>query len=34
MSMLVAFEIVLGCTLAGFSALIYMEVRKIRKSKA
>jgi hypothetical protein len=33
MNVLVAFEIMLGCTGVGFAALIYMEVRKIRKGK-
>ena len=33
MSLLVAFEIMLGCTGVGFDDLIYMEVRKIRKGK-
>ena len=34
MSLLVAFEIILGCTGVGFAALIYMGVRKIRKGRA
>ena len=33
MNVLIAFEIMLGCTGVGFAALIYMEVRKIRKGK-
>jgi hypothetical protein len=34
MTLLVAFEIMLGCTGVGLAALIYMEVRKIRKARA
>ena len=34
MTLMLAFEIVLGCTGVGLGALIFMEVRKIRKARA